>query len=131
MPVAPVPGGGHRTGRAVRPRAARRRRAVLGGRGDRLRGAHVGRVRVLPRAVLRVRGRTAGRVRQTRQQVLDDGTATRGGDGQGQGVPVSADGRRALPVGDREENGELPDLTDSHISRFRRTAISCPVVVFS
>lgn len=128
--MASVPERGHRTGRTVRPRTARRGRAILGGHGDRLRDTHVGRVRVLPQAILRVRGRAAGRVRQTRQQVLDDGTATRGGDGQGQGVPVPADGRRAFPVGEREENGELPDLTESQISRFRRIRNLVAVVVF-
>lgn len=101
MSVASVPGGGHRTASTVRPRTARRRRAILGGHGDRFRDTHVGRVRVLSQAILCVRGRAAGRVRQTRQQVLDDGTATRGGDGQGQGVSVSADSRRAFPVEER------------------------------
>lgn len=114
VPVASVPGGGHRTGGAVRPRAAGTRRAVLGGGDGRLGDAPVGRVRVLPRAVVRrVCVRAAGRVRETSEQVPGDGAAARGGDGQGENVPVPADGRRTAPVGVREKDRQFPSLTSS------------------
>lgn len=113
MPVASVPGGGHQTGGAVRPRAAGTRRAVLGGGDGRLGDVPVGRVRVLSRAVVRVCVRAAGRVRETSEQVPDDGSAARGGDGQGENVPIPADGRRTAPVGVREKDRQFPSLKNN------------------
>lgn len=68
------------------------------------------RIRVLTRAVLLLRRRTARHVCQRREPVPDDGATASGGDKQRENVPVSTDDRRTFLVEKREKNREFQNL---------------------